>query len=155
MYTSRVFLPVVVEPLIQAPFPSLAIFSADNVNGYDERERERKDDVEGWHSVEHRVPLIPLSHSVSVCYVIYMYMYNLKITDYRSKRNPLSSSVAFSALLETPVTSVSQLFDARSPRERSTHRLIDRPAFVRRHVGRSFKEVPRGASRRVVRLRGR
>ena len=38
MYTSRVFLFMVVEPLIQAPLPSLAIFSADNVNGYDDVE---------------------------------------------------------------------------------------------------------------------
>lgn len=45
MYAGCVFLSMAAEQLIPAPFHWLAIFSADNVNGYDDvevvRERER------------------------------------------------------------------------------------------------------------------
>lgn len=52
MYAGCVFLPMAAEQLIPAPFHWLAIFSADNVNGYDDvevvRERERGRGGAGW-----------------------------------------------------------------------------------------------------------
>ena len=76
MYAGCVFLPMAAEQLIPAPFHWLAIFSADNVNGYDDVEVVREREGVGRSGMESRGGAVVSSiESYSLCVSAYICIY--------------------------------------------------------------------------------
>lgn len=74
MYAGCVFLPMAAEQLIPAPFHRLAIFSADNVNGYDDVEVVRGREGGGMASRGGAVVSSIESHTLSVSVYVCIYI---------------------------------------------------------------------------------